>query len=227
MSGHKRIGILGGISPQSTLEYYRRLTEGYLQRTGGDRYPEIVIYSLDFRHFTALESGGPAYVDYIAQGVAALERAGAELALLAANSAHSVFPAVAARATIPLVSLVDATLAEAERLGLARLLLLGIGFTMKHRFYPDAARRLGIEIAVPSERDQDAVDEIVFSELTRGVFRDETRARLVDVMRRTPADGVILGCTELPLILRSADWNKPLLDTLDLHVRAVLDRASS
>src|SRR5262249_32536158 len=115
MSSPKRIGILGGISPQSTLEYYRRIVEGTVKRTGGDRYPEIVIYSLDFRRFTKLESGGPEYVDYVAGGVAALERAGAEIGLMAANSVHAVYDAVASRARMPLVSIVEATLAEAQR----------------------------------------------------------------------------------------------------------------
>jgi len=220
----KRIGVLGGISHESTAKYYSLIHEKYYARRGDYHYPEVVMYSLDFQRFTDHENTDmDAYMGYIMQGVGGLEAAGAEFILMAANSPHAVYDQVSRRAQVPVLSIAEATLKKASSLGLRRLLLLGIKFTMQSTFYQDAGRRHGIHVMTPTEQEQNEVDRIVFKELVVGVHRDETRRRLLEIMEAYPVDGVILGCTELPLLLRQSDSRLPLLDTLDIHVEAALD----
>jgi aspartate racemase len=223
----KRIGILGGISYESTSVYYNLLHEKYFTRCGDYYYPEVVIYSLNLQKFTDFEDRDEieAYIDYIVFGVQALKRAGVDFALLAANSPHAVFAEVEQRVNIPLLSIVDVTAREAARLGLRRLLLLGIRFTMQSTFYADACRALGMEVITPALADQDRINQIIFEELTVGQFKATSRQELLNIIAQHDVDGVILGCTELPLILHPEHAELPLLNTLDLHVEAALDFA--
>lgn len=223
----KRIGILGGISAESTAAYYTRLIRGYYARKGNDHYPEIVIYSLDFRHFTNFEDSGDrtGYIIYIMTGIRALERAGADFILMSANSPHSVFEDVEAQANVPMLSIVKATAQRAKEMNVKKLLLLGIKYTMQSTFYQNTCREMGIEVVTPVESEQDEINRLIFEELARGIFRDETKHRLLQIIAQYPVDGVILGCTELPLILSSPDATIPLLDTVELHTEAVLDYA--
>lgn len=225
----KRIGILGGISAESTAEYYRRLILKYFGRQGDYYYPEIVIFSLNFQRFTDLEESGDRanYVDEIMTGIRALEDAGADLLIMAANSPHAVFDEVQARTRVPMISIVEVTAREAKELGLSRLLLLGIKFTMGSDFYQRTCGALGIEVLVPSDEEQDEINAIIFDQLARGLFEPSTREKLLEIIRRYPVDGVILGCTELPLILQQEHASIPLLDTLDLHTEAALEFALS
>ena len=223
----KRIGILGGISAESTGEYYRRLTAAYRARKEDAHYPEMVIFSLDFQRFTDLENSGDedAYVAEIMHGIRGLENAGAELLIMAANSPHAVFDRVAAATPLSMLSIVQVTAERAQELGLKTLLLLGIKFTMQSDFYPCACGRLGIDVRTPSPAEQDVIDRIIFDELARGHVLPASRERLQEIILRYPVDGVILGCTELPLILAQGDVEPVLLDSLNLHVEATLDLA--
>jgi len=225
----KRIGVLGGISHESTAKYYELIHEWYYRRRGDQHYPEVVVFSLDFQRFTDLEDRGDreAYVGYIMEGVRALERAGADFVIMAANSPHAVFEEVEGRATVPLISIAEVTAEEAARLGLSTLLLLGIKFTMRSDFYRRVCGRRGIEVVTPSEGEQDEMDRIIFDELVLGIFRDESRRRILEIMFSYDVDGVILGCTELPLLIGQEDAEVPLLDTLELHVEAALDYSLS
>jgi len=220
----RRIGILGGISHESTAKYYSLIHEKYYARRGDYHYPEVVVYSLDFQRFTDHENTDMgAYIDYIMRGVMGLEASGAEFIVMAANSPHAVYEQVSKQASVPMLSIAEATLKKASSLGLRRLLLLGIKFTMQGTFYQDAGRRRGVQVITPSEQEQDEVDHIVFKELVVGIHRDETRRRLLDIVDGYTVDGVILGCTELPLLLRQGDSRIPFLDTVDIHVEAALD----
>ncbi|RPI57839.1 MAG: amino acid racemase [Chloroflexi bacterium] len=223
----KRIGILGGISPESTRLYYERIVQAYHARQGDYYYPEIVIFSLNFQRFTDLENRGDTegYVGEIMAGVEALQRAGVDFALMAANSPHAALDLIAQRATVPLLSIVDVTLDHAQRLGLKRLLLLGIKFTMQASFYPEACARRGIELLVPAEEEQHEIDRIIFQELAVGRVLSASRARLLQIIAGYDVEGAILGCTELPMILRPEDTTLPLLNTLALHAEAALDYA--
>ncbi|MEZ4868051.1 MAG: amino acid racemase [Caldilineaceae bacterium] len=222
----KRIGILGGISHESTAVYYQRLHSEYFARHRDYYYPEVLVYSLNFQKFTDYEECGDmaSYVAYILTGLDALVRAGADVALLAANSPHAVFPQLVARAALPLLSIVEVTARAAKARGLQRLLLLGIRFTMQSTFYADTCARNGIEVITPQEQEQAEINRIIFAELVVGDFREESRQALLAIIDRYPVDGVILGCTELPLLLRQTDTEVALLDTLTLHVQAALDQ---
>lgn len=223
----KRIGILGGISHESTISYYELILKKYYQRAGDYYYPEIVIFSLDFQRFTDYEDKRQTepYIAYIMEGVQALQNAGVDFIAMSANSPHSVAPAIKAQAQVPLLSIVDVTLQAARQQGLHKLLLLGIKYTMQSTFYQDAGRNLGIEVLVPDEPQQDEINRIVFEELSLRQIKVESRATLLKIIGGFSVDGVILGCTELPLMLRSEDASVPLLDTVDLHTAAILDYA--
>lgn len=227
----RRIGILGGISHESTIVYYQRLITGYYARYHDAYYPEIVIVSLDFQRFTDMEDRGEtaAYVDYIGEGLARLEAAGAEVALMAANSPHAVYRTVAARTRLPLLSIVEVTAQAAAEAGAKRLLLLGIKFTMQAGFYAEECARHGIEVVTPAEPDQDVLNDLIFNELALGRFGEAQRAKLLGIIARAAEhehfDGVILGCTELPMLLRQEHTLIPLYDTLALHVQAMLNLA--
>ena len=223
----KRIGILGGISHESTAVYYQRLHAEYFARRQDYYYPEVIVYSLNFQKFTDYEDRGEMepYVEYILQGLDALQRAGADFALMAANSPHAVFPQVAAQTTLPLLSIVEVTAKAAQARNLRRLLLLGIRFTMQATFYADVCTRYGIDVITPDADEQNIINRIIFEELVVGNFRAESRQLLLRIIEQYAVDGVILGCTELPLLLRASDTTTPLLDTLTLHVKAAVDYA--
>jgi aspartate racemase len=223
----KTIGILGGISPESTMLYYDHIVKAYHAREGNYYYPEIVIYSLNFQHFTDLEDSGDiqAYVQDIVTGIRALQGAGANFVLMAANSPHAVFDVVREQTNVDLLSIVRVTLDHAQERGMNTLLLLGIKFTMQSSFYRQACAARGIRLLVPTEAEQDEVNRIIFEELTIGLVLPESKARLLDIVGRYEVDGVILGCTELPLILGPDDTTVPLLNTLALHAEAALDYA--
>jgi len=221
----KRIGILGGISPASTLEYYRRLVDGYYQRRGDYYYPEILIYSLDFQRFSDYEDTGAMepYIKYIVEGLQRLEKAGAEVLLMAANSPHAVYDVVNEQVDTPIISIVRAAADEAVRLNLKNAILLGIDFTMRSDFYPNVFNQAGISMTVPEEDHRREINRIIFEELSINLFKEESRHTLLDIIGSYSADGVVLGCTELPLILKQGDCRMPLLDTIDLHINAVLN----
>jgi aspartate racemase len=220
------IGILGGISPASTAEYYDKLIAGYYARKGDAYYPEIVIFSLNFQRFTDYEDGDrDKYIYEILKGIRSLERAGADFIAMAANSPHSVYKEVAAEANVPILSIVEVTAREAVRRKLKRLLLLGIQHTMRSTFYQETFAKHKIDVITPSEVDQIEVNRIIFEELSLTQFKPETKQRLIDIISRYDVEGVILGCTELPLILQANDVSIQMLDTMDLHVRAILDEA--
>jgi len=224
----KRIGILGGISHESTARYYTLLHKKYHERMGDYHYPEVVVFSLDFQRFTDYENTDrEAYIDYIMHGVRGLEGAGAEFIVMAANSPHAVYSEVSEAAMVPMISIADTTARKAAGLGLERVLLLGIKFTMQSTFYHEKLGARGVAVVTPDEGEQDEIDRIVFDELVVGVHREESRERLLEIMGGYLVDGVILGCTELPLIIGEADTGLKVLDTVDIHVEAALDHALS
>jgi aspartate racemase len=227
----KRIGILGGISHASTMAYYDLLHRKHFARSKNYNYPEIVLFSLNFQKFTGHEDRGEraSYIAYILEGVHALCAAGADFVLMAANSPHAVFHEVAGQAGVPMLSIVQVTAAAARRAGLHKLLLLGIQFTMRSTFYQTAFAEQGMIVVTPTADEQHEINQIIFSELVVGDFRVESKRRFLAIIdhyqRNAAIHGVILGCTELPLLLKQADCTLPLLDTLDLHVEAALDFA--
>jgi aspartate racemase len=225
----RRIGLLGGISHESTAQYYTTLHRKYYERHGNYYFPEVVVFSLDFQRFTDLENGSDreAYIGYIITGLDALVAAGTDGIAMTANSPHSVFDDLAAHCPVPMLSLVEATCRQAVDDGYRDLLLLGIRFTMQSDFYPAVGATHGLRITVPGNDDQAEVDRIVFEELAHGELNDASRDRIRDVVAAHPCDAVILGCTELPLLIGPDDLPVPALDTIDIHTDAILDWAAN
>ena len=225
----KTLGIVGGLGPESTIDYYRSVISLYRERVGGVGYPTIVIVSLDVDKGIRLLNAGALQelAEYLAAGVGQLHDAGAEFALLAANSPHIVFDAVRRLSPLPLISIVEATCEEVKRRGLNRVGLLGTRFTMNGRFYPEVFEREAIVIVPPSAEEQAYIHEKYLNELLVGKFLNETRQRLVEIISRLKerdnVQAVILAGTELPLILRAESAaGLPLLDTTQSHVRAAV-----
>jgi aspartate racemase len=230
----KTLGIIGGLGPESTLDYYQRIIALYRERTGERHYPEFIVVSVDLRKgldfMDADDLSGMA--DYLLKGIGKLARAGADFGIISANTPHIVFDEVAIKSPIPLISIVEATCATAKAQNLKRLALFGTRYTMKAIFYRKVFVREGIELLVPDQDDQDYVHEKYFSELVPGKFLPETRAGLLAIVDRMKAtsdiDGVILAGTELPLILRDAHHNGiPFLDTTKIHCEAAVARMLS
>ena len=221
----KRIGILGGMSYESTIRYYDLILQGYYKKYNDYNYPEVVIFSLNFQKVIDLELGEykEEYVNYLMTGIKSLENSGASFIIMAANSPHAVYDDLCQLTAIPLLSIVKATLENALDKNMKNLLLLGIKFTMQSTFYQDYSRKLGIRIITPSLKEQNEIDKIIFDELVIGSFNQESKDKIIQIINNYKVDGVILGCTELPLILNKKDTTIKLLDTIELHVKAVLD----
>ena len=225
----KTLGIIGGLGPESTLDYYQRIIALYRERTGDRRYPEFVIVSVDLRKgldfMDANDLGGMA--NYLLESIDKLARAGADFGIISANTPHIVFDEVAPRLPIPLISIVEATRAAAKAQNLKRLALFGTRYTMQASFYPKVFARDGIELLVPDLQDMDYIHDKYMNELVPGKFLADTRAGLLAIVDRMKAtndiDGVILAGTELPLILRDPIHNGiPFLDTTKIHVEAAV-----
>ena len=240
----KTLGIVGGIGPESTIEYYRFILDGYRKRVpdpppsrdGGTTArqvasaPHIIIDSIDVNRGIAMLDANDlaALADYVSESVERLTRAGAEIALIAANTPHIVFEEVERRAAVPMISLVQATRDRAVALGFRKLALLGTGFTMRGRFYPEVFARAGIELITPNDEEKQFIHHAYISELLKNVFLPQTRDRMVAVIERLreqeKIEAVILAGTELPLLLRGAEpEGLPFLDTTLIHVDAAVN----
>ncbi len=225
----KTLGILGGLGPESTIDYYGRIITLYRERTGDGSYPQFIINSvnlkkgLDFMDANNL----PGMADYLVEEIGKLILAGATFGLISANTPHIVFDQVASRSSIPLISIVEATCTAAKAKRLKRLALFGTRYTMQATFYPKVFSREGIELLLPGPDDQTYIHDKYLNELVSGKFLPATRAGLLAIVDRlktgSDIDGVILAGTELPLILRDSEHNGiPLLDTTEIHCEAAV-----
>jgi len=221
-----RIGILGGMSYESTIKYYDLILEKYYEKMHDYNYPELIIFSLNFQKIIDLEHNDDRkrYINYLIEGINALEQAGSDVIMMAANSPHAVYEDLVQLARVPILSIVKATLEKAQQENLKKLLLLGIKFTMQSTFYQDVFAKEGIEVITPLDEEQDELNRIIFKELVVGLFKDESKSNIIKIINNYKTDGVILGCTELPLIISQMDTPVKLLNTLNLHVEAVLNR---
>ncbi len=225
----KTIGIIGGIGPESTIEYYRTIIALHRERTGDGSYPQFLINSIDLnkvREFV-IANDLQRLIETIVEEIEKLARAGADFGLIAANTPHLVFEQIAERSSIPLISTVEATCAAAKVRKLKKLALFGTKFTMTGEFYPKVFSREGIALVQPDHADQEYIHDKYMNELVPGNFLPETRAGLLAVVDRLKAkidiDGVILAGTELPLILRDETHKGiPFLNTTTIHCQAAV-----
>jgi aspartate racemase len=224
---HKRIGILGGMTPESTVTYYQHIVHRYQQRFGNHAYPEIVIYSVSFQQFEDwMEAGAwDAIALALADGLRRLHAAGAELAVIATNTMHLLFDRLERDSPVPLLSIVDATARAIERAGLNTVGLVGTRFTMEKPFYAERLAQRGIATIVPDAVDRQDVHRVIMKELSLGILSDASRRAYLEVIDRLVARGargVVLGCTEIPLLVRQEHTSVPLFDTTTLHAEEAL-----
>lgn len=228
----KKIGILGGMSPESTTLYYEHITRTYTARFGDYGYPEILIYSVNFQKFVEWQHRGQwqEAAQAMAEALERLHGAGADFGLIATNTMHIVFDEVQRAVQMPLVSIVQATADAIAGAGLRRVGLLGTKFTMSEPFFREGLERAGIAVNVPAPDDQQKMNEVIYQELCRGEIRPSSRElflRIIGGLRERGAQGIILGCTEIPLLVEPRHCDLPLFNTTLLHAAKALEFALS
>lgn len=228
----KTIGMIGGIAPASTVDYYQRIISRFQERTGHHDYPSIIINSINMNHMMSLVTNNhlDELTDYLSEEIFALEKAGAKVIFLASNTPHVVFEALSQRVKNRMISIVDATISYAQAKGSQRLGLFGTLSTMEGDFYSKGFESAGMEIITPMPDERKYIDKIYMEELVRGRFFPETKNHLISIANRMYVEGqidsLILGGTELPLILKSGDLEDLiLLNTTKIHVERILDAA--
>ncbi len=221
----KKIGIIGGTTPESTLYYYKNFIELSRKLFEPNYYPTIIIYSLNFKEFSENPRGWDGRREMLIQAAQSLERAGAEIIALSANTPHLVFDDIKRSVKAKMVSIIDALAEVAKMRGFKKLLLLGTKTTMSMPFYREALRKYDIESIVPEEREMDEINRIIMRELSMGDFRNKKYVIGIIEKYAPRVDAVILGCTELPLIVKEGDVSIPVLDTARIHVERIMREA--
>jgi len=226
----RTIGLIGGMSWHSTATYYRLVNEEIQRRLGGHHSAELVLWSVDFAEIERLqvEDRWDDAGEILADAARALERAGAEVFALCTNTMHKVADAVTAAVDLPFVHLADVTADAVRAGGIERVALLGTAFTMEQPFYRERLASHGLDVLVPEADDRAEVHRVIFEELVHGVVDDGSRRRYQDVIGRlveSGADGVILGCTEIELLVGPDDCPVPSFATTTLHAHALVDAA--
>ncbi|MBK6334993.1 MAG: aspartate/glutamate racemase family protein [Betaproteobacteria bacterium] len=222
----KVIGLIGGMSWESTVPYYRQINETVRERLGGLHSARLVLYSVDFHDIERLQHAGDwqAAGALLAGAARALQAAGASFLVLCTNTMHNVAPAIEAAVTIPLLHIADPTAAEIKRTGHSTVGVLGTRFTMEQAFYRDRlSERHGLRVVVPGPEDRETVHRIIYQELCLGVVTAESRGAYRRILAKLAAQGaqaIILGCTEISLLVTQQDSAVPLFDTTALHARA-------
>jgi len=231
---YKTIGMIGGIAPASTVDYYQRIISRFQERTGQREYPSIIINSINMTHMVNLISNDQMdeLIDFLSEEIFVLEKAGAKIIFMASNTPHIVFESLVQRVKTKMVSIVDSTISYAQTKGYNRLGLFGTISTMEGDFFQDGFEASGMEIITPMPDERKYIHKIYMEELARGRFLPETKSHLLSIAKRMYQEGqidsLILGGTELPLILKSSDMEDiELLNTTKIHVERILDVAIS
>jgi len=229
----KTIGLLGGMTWHSTLEYYRLINQGIQAKLGGSHSARCVLVSVEFDEFERLQVEGDwkRLTELMIEAAQSVEKAGADFILICANTMHKTADDVAASVRIPLIHIADAAAEVVKAQGLKTVGLLGTRYTMEQEFYRSRLeKKHGLRVLVPAEPDLTTVHTVIYEELARGVIREESRQAYLDIigrLARSGAQGVILGCTEIPLLIRQDDCGLPMFDTTALHAAAAVRAAIS
>lgn len=227
----RTIGLIGGMSWESTVPYYRLINETVKSRLGGLHSAQLVLYSIDFHEIERLQHTGDwaGAGAVLADAARSLEAAGADFLVLCTNTMHKVASSIEAAVTIPLFHIADPTAAEIRRAGHSTVGLLGTRFTMEQAFYRERmSERHGLHVIVPNQEDRDTIHRIIYEELCLGIVLPESRNVYRKIMNSLISDGVegiILGCTEISLLVSQQDAAVPLFDTTAIHARAAAERA--
>ena len=225
----KTIGLLGGMSYESTLEYYRLINQGIQRAMGGSHSAQILLYSFDYRELEVLleKDHWQQIEDRLTEEGHKLKEAGADMIALCANTVHIVAKNVEKRVGLPLIHIAEATADKAIDKGLKKVLLLGTIYTMGSTMYKDIFKQKNIELITPSLRDQAFIHRVIYHELIRGIFNEGSRIKFLEIIHKieedSTIDGVILGCTEIPLLIEQKHIELPLLNTLEIHVEKMIE----
>lgn len=227
---HKKIGIIGGLSPESTLSYYQHITRSFFKKFGTYDYPEIIIYSVNLQkyHLWRENDRWDLIEEDLTKIANKLDAAGADIALIATNTMHKVFEQVQSKLTLPLINIINTTASEAKQNGVTKVALLGTKFTMQENFYIKGLEKNGLCALVPSIEDQEIIHRIIVEELVCGIILDNSKSeylRIINKLKEEGANGVILGCTEIPLLIKQSDCDIPVIDTATIHTEEALRQA--
>lgn len=228
----KTIGIIGGLGPEATIDYYKEIIQQVNLTDKSLNYPEIIIYSVTMSKFIGMlknkDYSGAA--GYITECVLKLEAAGADFAVISANTPHLFFDEIQKSVSVPLISIVEVSRIRAKQLGLKRCGLFGTKFTMNASFFSDVFAKDNIEVISPEENDVERINELLFTELELGIFKESTKRELLQIVQKMideqQIDSLILGCTEFPIMFTQEEYlGIPFLNTTRIHVEAILAQA--
>lgn len=224
----KTIGIIGGLGPESTVDYYKEIIAAFNVKYVEMTYPEIIIYSASINELMKFveTKNWPRLSEWLLEKISSIHRAGAEFAVIASNTPHIVFDEIKSKSLIPLLSIVEETCNKAQEMDLKNIGLMGTKLTMEADFYKKPFISKGISVVVPSEEEQQLIHHKLFSEIELGIFKDSTREELLAIAKRMVdeerIDSLILGCTELPLILTESKYGIPFLNTTAIHCESII-----
>lgn len=226
----KTIGLLGGMSWESTVTYYQILNQTVKERLGGLHSARCILYSVEFDEIERCQSSGDwiRSGEILAQGAQSLERAGADFILICTNTMHKVYDQVQAAVSVPILHIADLTLQALKKQGIQRVALLGTRYTMEQDFYKRRLIDGGMEVLIPNEQDRQMVNTTIFQELCQGIISPTSKAtflRILEDLQKQGAQAAILGCTEIGLLISQADTGLPLFDTTILHAKAAAELA--
>lgn len=218
----KTIGLIGGMSWESTVTYYQILNETVKQRLGGLHSAKILLYSVDFDEIEKYQSSGEweKSAEVLSQAAMNLEKAGADFIVICTNTMHKVAPKIQSHISIPIIHIAEATADELIKRGISRVALLGTKYTMTQDFYKDKLLKAGIDVVIPDSTGIETVNDIIYKELCLGIISEESKKKYLEIISRLAeqgAQGVILGCTEIGLLIQQTDTSLPVFDTTRIH----------
>ena len=225
----KKVGIIGGIGPASTLDYYSGIINEYRAKTNDENYPEIVINSVNMAEMLLYvsEENWDSLIDMLLHAIKNLADADAKFAAIASNTPHIVFDMIKKKSALPLISIVEETCKYAQFKGCKKVLVIGTRFTMSNDFYDEAFKRYGIIAVVPTKSQQETIHNLFFPNLENGIVVLEDKQKMLkivsDLIIEHHADAVVLGCTELPLMIKDGDVDALILDTTQIHIKAIVN----
>jgi len=227
---YKKIGILGGLTPESTITYYMHIVHRYHELYGNHGYPETIIYGVSFQQYEDWmnQEDWDSIEKALLKGLKSLKLAGADFAVIATNTMHILFEKLQAQVDIPLISIVDATAEAIKKEGFSKVGLIGTQFSMTKPFYREGLANHGIEVLTPDKEDRDYIVKVIFEELSIGKLTEESRKgylEIIDKLVAEGAEGIVLGCTEIPLLIRQKDTSVKVFDTATVHAEKALQYA--
>lgn len=226
----QKIGIIGGLGPESTIDYYKNIISIYKKETRDSNYPEIIINSINMTEMLSyiIKQDYSKLINLLLLSISQLKNAGADFAVIASNTPHMVFDQLKNKSALPLISIVEETCKKAFSLKIKKILLIGTAFTMNSDFYQKGFSKYNINTIVPDLLEQEIIQNIIFPELEEGIVIPEKKKQLIkicnELINKENIEGIVLGCTELPLMIKENDFNIKILNTAQIHIDAIVTK---